>query len=102
MFQEISNSIFFYVKIIAKASKNKIIGWEEEKLKIKIKALAEKNKANQELISFLAQVFDAPKSTIKIVKGKTAKIKRIEVKGFSLKQANIALQKHLAKKCNTC
>ncbi len=76
------------VKIIANASKNEIIGWQNGYLKIKLKAQREKGKANLALISFLSELLDLPKSDIKIVKGKTASLKTlaIQVSDHSLKK----------------
>ena len=78
------------VKIIANASKNEIIGWQNGFLKIKLNAQREKGKANLALISFLSELLDVPKSQIEIVKGKTASLKTlaIHVSAHSLKKCS--------------
>lgn len=48
-------------------------------LKIKLKAVPEKGKANTELIKFLAKHFKTAKSNIQIIKGKTNKNKIVEI-----------------------
>jgi hypothetical protein len=83
MFQEINNGILFEVKIIPKSSKNEIIGWEENRLKVKIKEIPEKGKANKELIGFLSKTLKIAKSNIKIVKGETSRIKKVEIYGIN-------------------
>ena len=83
MFQEINNGILFEVKIIPKSSKNEIIGWEENHLKVKIKEIPEKGKANKELIGFLSKTLKTAKSNIKIVKGETSRIKKVEIYGIN-------------------
>ena len=83
MFQEIKNGILFEVKIIPKSSKNEIVGWEENHLKVKIKEIPEKGKANKELIGFLSKTLKIAKSNIKIVKGETSRIKKVEICGIN-------------------
>ena len=67
------------VKVIPNASCSEIVGWEGETLKVRIKAVAEKGKANEELIRLLAKEFGVPKSGIKILSGKTSRNKRIKI-----------------------
>lgn len=78
-----AQSFMIDIKIQPNASKNEIVGWENERLKIKIKEIAEKNKANKELISFLAKTLKIPKSNIQIIQGETSRIKRLQISNFS-------------------
>lgn len=50
-----------------------------ELILITIKAPADKNKANQELIRFLAQEFDTGKESVIIVSGKTDRLKLVKI-----------------------
>lgn len=72
-------AIFLSVKIIPKAAKSAIVGWENERLKIRIKALPEKGNANEELIRFLADFLEIAKSNLEIVSGKSSRNKRIKI-----------------------
>ncbi len=74
------------VKIIPKSSFNKIVGWENDCLKIKIMAPPEKGAANEELIAFLSKFLHIAKSTITLVKGETARHKLIEIENYTLEQ----------------
>lgn len=67
------------VKILPNSKKSEIIGYENEILKIKIKAPPLEGKANEELIRFLSKKWKIPKSKIKIMKGLTSKIKILEL-----------------------
>jgi len=67
------------IKVIANASKNAVIGFEGEILKVKCTATAEKGKANAAVISLLADYFQVPKSQIRITRGKTSSQKTIEI-----------------------
>lgn len=52
---------------------------DEITYKVKIKAIAEKGKANKELIEFLSNHFKVEKSKIKIKSGKQSQIKLIQI-----------------------
>lgn len=66
------------VKIQPNAKKSEIVGREGDVLKIRIKAPPVEGKANDELIRFLSKEWKIPKSEIKIVYGKTGKLKIVE------------------------
>jgi uncharacterized protein (TIGR00251 family) len=91
MLQEIKNGISFNAKIIPKASSNKLIGWENDLLKIKIKEVPDKGKANKELIIFLSKIFKVAKSNINIAKGETSRKKKINIISITIEEANGAL-----------
>lgn len=67
------------MKVIPKASKSEIIGWENEQLKVRLKAVPEKGKANEELIRVLAEYFNIPKSQITIIRGGKSRIKQVQL-----------------------
>jgi uncharacterized protein len=84
------------VKISPRASKNAFEGWQGDVLRIRLHAVPEKGQANAELIDFLAEAFDVPKSHIRLVSGETSRIKRIEIRGRSLdeiKQITTSIEK---------
>jgi uncharacterized protein len=47
---------------------------------IKLHAPATEGKANEELIRFLSEEFDVPKSCVEIVKGMASRVKVMEIK----------------------
>ncbi len=69
----------YNIKVIPKSSQTEIIKSRDDFLKIKLKAVPEKGKANAELIKFLAKHFKTSKSNINIIKGKTGRNKIIEI-----------------------
>lgn len=61
-------------------SKNNEIQWiDDETAKISVTALADKGKANEAVIEVLSKELRVAKSLIKIVRGKTTRIKHIEI-----------------------
>jgi uncharacterized protein (TIGR00251 family) len=71
------------VKVVPGASKNEIVGWQNEELKVRIKAVPEKGKANQELISFLAESLNISKSQIHLKSGESSPHKKLFIEGIS-------------------
>ena len=92
-----NNDLHFTVtiKIIPKASNNKIIGYEDEKLKIKINKPPDKNKANIELLKFLSKILKLSISNIEIIKGKTSRIKLLKISNYSKKDFTKSIEKLL-------
>ena len=73
-------SVSFYARATPGASKTKVVEvMDDESIKITISAPAEKGKANEKLISFIASEFDVNKSQVEIVSGKTARMKLIRI-----------------------
>lgn len=69
------------VKVLPNSSKNAIVGFQGEVLKVKIKAPPDKGKANEELIEFLAESLGIAKSRIRIVHGQASRLKKVEITG---------------------
>lgn len=75
--EETNEGVILRVKVIPKASKTEIVGWEGEELKIRVKAVPEKGKANQALINFLAKYLNIAKSDVSLTGGETSRHKKI-------------------------
>jgi uncharacterized protein len=74
----------FFIKIYAqpRAKKSSIVGLHGDRLKIQIKAAPSDNKANEELIDFLADYFDFAKNKIHIVSGQHSRNKLVRFVGM--------------------
>jgi len=75
----------FRVRVQPGASKNEIVGVQEDALKIRINAPPVKGKANGALIDFLAEKLGVKKSEVEIISGHTSRIKKIKVVGEGVK-----------------
>lgn len=71
------NGLLLKVIVQPNAKKNEVVGLhgEQERLKIKLKALPVEGKANKELINFLAKSLRIPKGDIELIRGETSKQK---------------------------
>ncbi len=67
------------VKVIPSSSKDCIVGWLEDTLKIKVKAPPEKGKANKAVIKLLEKQLALAKGSISISSGNTSEKKVIEI-----------------------
>lgn len=74
----------FFVKVIPKASRSEIIGWEQDVLRIRLHAVPEKGKANEALIALLSKELKVAKRDIVILKGETSRLKKIEIEGIDM------------------
>ncbi len=75
--------IILNLKVQANAKTNQIISFENNCLKLKIKAAAIDGKANKELIDFLSEILNIAKSNICLIKGEKSKQKVLKIYGLT-------------------
>jgi len=68
-----------HIKVIPSSSKDCIAGWLDDTLKVKVKAPAEKGKANKSVIKVLEKSLELAKGSIHITSGTTSSRKIIEI-----------------------
>lgn len=71
----------FRVRVQPGASKNEIMGIQQDALKIRINAPPVKGKANKALIDFLAKKLGVKKSQVEILGGHASRVKKIKIVG---------------------
>jgi len=81
---ELPNDEYLRIKVIPRSNKTEIAEIMkdqagEKTIKIRIKAVPEKGKANKELIKFISKELKISKDDIKIISGKTDKLKLIKI-----------------------
>ncbi len=74
--------MILFVKVSPGASKNSIEGFFEGILKVKIQAPPEQGRANDALVSFLAEVLSLPRRQIEILSGQTSRLKKLKIEGI--------------------
>lgn len=84
MGKETSKGLTLCVKVVPKAGRNQISGWEGEELKVRLNAVPEKGQANDTLITYLAKELKISQSQIELVGGKTSRHKRLLITGITL------------------
>ncbi len=72
----------FAVQITPNAPRSEIVGWQGDRLKIKIKAPAVEGKANEELIRFLAEFLGLHRRDVSIDQGATSRTKLLSIESM--------------------
>jgi uncharacterized protein len=85
-------AVFFSVRVQPRASKDEIAGEMDGALKVRLRAPAVENRANEALIEFLAQLLKTPKSAVRILGGERSRTKRVEIRGVTPQQIQALLQ----------
>jgi uncharacterized protein len=85
------NTLVLRCLIQPKASRDEIVGVQDERLKIRITAPPVDGKANAHLIRFLSDVLDVPRSRIELLSGDTGKRKTLRI--LDMKSLPTVLQK---------
>ena len=68
------------VKVTPRASRSEVVGFGDDgSVRVRIAAVPEKGKANEELRSLLSRYFGVAKSDIRIVSGETSSHKRVRI-----------------------
>jgi uncharacterized protein len=67
------------LKIVPSSSRDSIVGWLGESLKIKVKAPAEKGQANAAVINLIASRLGVDKRSISIFSGELSSSKILEI-----------------------
>ena len=88
--REVDGGVVFVAKIVPGSNRTVVCGLLDGMLKIKVSAAAEKGKANQCLLKFLAKQLGVKKNAVSITSGLTNPVKQVQVSGIS---AEILLKK---------
>lgn len=81
--QESPSGVIFTAKVVPGSSRTAIAGVLGDMIKVRVAAAPEKGKANQCLVTFLADQLGVRKNDIAIISGQTQPVKQVEVEGIS-------------------
>ena len=84
--QERDGAVIFTVRVQPRASKDEIAGEMGGALKVRLRAPAVEDRANEALIDFLAGLLKMPRSAVSILSGERSRVKRLEIRGVTRKQ----------------
>ena len=76
----------FRVRVQPGASKNEIVGVQQDALKIRISAPPVEGKANRALVQFLAEQLAVKRSQVEILNGHATRRKTIHVRGKGIQK----------------
>jgi hypothetical protein len=71
------------VRVTPRAARDEIAGWQGDELRVRLRAPPVDGRANEALLRLLATRLSVPPSSIELVSGATARVKRLRVTGLS-------------------
>ena len=89
--QERDGAVTFRVRVQPRASRDEVSGVMEGALKVRLRAPALENRANEALCEFLATLLKRPKSAVRILGGEHSRTKRIAIEGVTRRQVETLL-----------
>jgi len=84
--QERDGAVIFSVRVQPRASKDEIAGELGGALKVRLRAPAVENRANEALVELLARLLKRPRSAVRILGGERNRTKRIEISGVTRRE----------------
>ncbi len=84
--QEREGAVTFPVRVQPRASKDEIAGEIGGALKVRLRAPAVEDRANEALVEFLSQLLKTPRAAVRILSGERSRTKRIEIRGVTRQQ----------------
>jgi uncharacterized protein (TIGR00251 family) len=67
------------LKVVPKASANRVQGWAGERLKVQVTAAPERGKANAAVIDVLAMALGVARSQVRITAGERSPLKTVQI-----------------------
>ena len=84
--RERDGSVMLAVRVQPRASRDEIAGEMEGALKVRLRAPALEDRANEALVEFLAGLLKTSRSAVSILSGERSRVKRIEIRGVTRQQ----------------
>ncbi len=79
-------AVTLVVRVQPRASKDEIAGEMGGALKVRLRAPAVEDRANEALVEFLAVLLKTPRSAVRILGGERSRTKHIEIRGVTRQQ----------------
>jgi uncharacterized protein YggU (UPF0235/DUF167 family) len=70
------------VKVVTRASRTEVAGWSGDRLKVRLAAVPERGRANDALEHCVADLLGIGPSRVRVVSGRTATVKMLEISGL--------------------
>jgi uncharacterized protein len=78
-----NGSVILTVRVQPRASKDEITGVMGGALKVRLRAPAVEDRANEALCEYLEELLKTPKAAVRILSGHHSRSKRVEVRGVT-------------------
>ena len=81
------------VKVVPKSSRDRVVGWVGDRLKVAVTAAPERGKANAAVIEVVAEALGVSRSRVRVASGERAPLKTLEIEGVGKADARSRLSK---------
>ena len=88
---ERGGDVYLDVLVVPRSSRTRIMGCQDQRLKIQLKAVPVKGQANVELQRFLAKEIGISKAQIQVLSGETGRRKTLRLSGVSKAKVRLGL-----------
>lgn len=78
-----SNDVRLRLKVVPKASRDGLVGWIGDVLKVRVTAAPERGKANTAVIELLATTLGVARECIELIAGNSSERKIVAIRGMS-------------------
>jgi uncharacterized protein (TIGR00251 family) len=79
----VTGKVVFKVQVVPRASRTEVVGAHNGALRVRLAAPPVDGAANDELVQLLAKTFKVARNAVKIVSGKSARLKQVSIEGNS-------------------
>lgn len=91
--REVTDGVELDVLVVPRASRSKIVGLHDDRIKVQLAAPPVDGAANAELVVLLAGFFDVAARAVVLVRGATSKRKTVRIVGVTATAARAALDR---------
>lgn len=81
----------FSVRVTPRSSKDELQGWQDDTLRVRLKAPPVDGRANDALCRYLAGLLGVTPSTVTVAGGHTSRTKRLKVEGLTADEVRVRL-----------
>jgi len=79
------------VRVTPRSSEDELLGWQDNVLRVKLRAPPVEGRANEALCRYLALLLGVAASKVEVVSGASARTKRLRVHGMTLAEVRAKL-----------
>jgi len=79
----VATAVRITVKVVPRASRDAVLGWKEDVLRVAVTAAPERGRANEAIIRVLAERLEVPRGSVALLPGHTSPRKVIEINGLN-------------------
>jgi uncharacterized protein (TIGR00251 family) len=89
--RETATGTVIEIKVIPRARRSELGGVRDARLVVRLAAPPVDGAANLALIEFLADLFQCPRRSVRLLAGETSRTKRVEIQGLTVQQVEARL-----------